>query len=116
MDDPDPEFVIYERKPDLSTLVARQSQDVRGLPEFARADWTSRFLPTLYHRFRSSDQPWKAFTKGNEMVAIIQEVVNEVYPRHKYKYRARWGDRLCAMVVFFCLTCLIIILNLFPGE
>ena len=79
------------------------STSVLILPEFARAAWTSRFLPTLYHRFGSSNKPWKMFTKGSEMLSIIQEVINAVYP--DINYRAKWGDRICSVVrsLFFLL-------------
>ena len=70
---------------------------VSGLPKFVLASWISCFLPTLYHRFGSSKEPWKMFTKGSEMLLIIQEVINAVYPDNKY--RAKWGDKICSAVI-----------------
>jgi hypothetical protein len=72
---------------------------VSGLPTFVRAGWISDFLPTLYHRFGSSKEPWKMFSKGNEMLLIIQEIINSVYPGNKY--RAKWGDTICTAVLNF---------------
>lgn len=72
------------------------SDSISSLPEFAHAAWSSQFLPTLYHQLGSSSEPWKLFTKGNEMLLIIQELVNTIYPGTKY--RAKWGDRICSMV------------------
>jgi hypothetical protein len=71
---------------------------VSGLPEFVRANWVGRFLPTLYHCFGSSKEPWNMFTKGREMLLIIQKVINEVYP--DTNYRVKWGDKICTAVYF----------------
>lgn len=71
---------------------------VSSLPLFVRTNWVSRFLPTLYHRFGSSEEPWKLFTKGDEMLSIIQELIKAVYPDNN-TYRARWGDKICAAVL-----------------
>lgn len=81
----------------VSTLsTTTDAGSVSGLPSFVRASWISRFLPTLYHRFGSSRDPWKMFTKGDEMLLIIQEVINAVYP--DITYRAKWGDKICTAV------------------
>lgn len=74
------------------------SVSVSSLPLFVRTNWVSRFLPTLYHRFGSSEEPWKFFTKGDEMLSIIQELIKAVYPDNN-TYRARWGDKICAAVL-----------------
>ena len=75
---------------------------VSGLPSFVRADWVNGFLLTLYHRFGSSEEPWKMFTKGDEMLLVIQQVINAVYPGTKY--RVKWGDKICmAVSIFFFL-------------
>ena len=71
---------------------------ISSLPTFARTNWVSRFLPTLYHRFGSSTDPWAMFTKGDEMLSIVQEVLNAVYPN--IKYRVKWGDKICTAVLF----------------
>jgi hypothetical protein len=84
---------------DASVSVASTASDassVATLPSFARANWTNRFLPTLYHHFGSSRELWKLFTKGDKMLLIIQEVVNVVYPNATY--RAKWGNKICAVV------------------
>lgn len=75
---------------------ATDAGSVSGLPAFARTGWVSRFLPTLFHRFGCSKEPWKMFTKGDEMLLIIQEVINAVYPDNTY--RAKWGDQICTAV------------------
>jgi hypothetical protein len=100
----------------ISTVSTTEgSSSVPGLPNFARANWVSRFLPTLYHRFGSSKEPWKLFTKGDNMLTIIQEVVNAVYPDSRY--RVKWGDNLCIAVRFppFFIK-FILILSQFQGE
>jgi hypothetical protein len=78
-------------------FASSDAASVNGLPDFVRANWVNRFLPTLYHRFGSSTEPWKMFTKGTEMLSIIQEVINTVYPDNTY--RARWGDSICNAVL-----------------
>lgn len=65
---------------------------VFSLPEFVRAGWVSRFLPTLYHRFGSCIDPWNTFSKGDDMLKIVQELINTVYPDNVY--HARWGDKI----------------------
>jgi hypothetical protein len=83
----------------MVSLAKDSGSSVSGLPTFVRASWISSFLPTLYHRFGSSKEPWKMFSKGDEMLSIIQEVVNSVYPDNKY--RAKWGDTICSAVLNF---------------
>ena len=90
--DSDPDFIEYK-----STATDAGSVPVSGLPSFVRANWVSRFLPTLYHRFGSSLEPWKEFSKGEEMLLVIQEVVNAVYPGNSY--RAKWNDQICTTVL-----------------
>jgi hypothetical protein len=102
--DSDPDFIEYKpRGPRY--LERKTSADVStyGLPEFVRADWVIHFLPTLYHRFGISIDPWNTFSKGEEMLRIVQEVVNTVYPGNMY--RAKWGDKICAAVQpLYCLS------------
>jgi len=55
------------------------------------------------------------FTKGDEMLLIIQEVINAVYPDNTY--RAKWGDKICTAVpVSHFLLQHILILSYFPGK
>lgn len=83
----------------VSTVSTVDAGSLSSLPQFVRMNWISRFLPTLYHRFGSSEEPWKEFSKGEGMLLIIQEVVNEVYPGNTYQ--ARWGDKICTAVLNF---------------
>jgi hypothetical protein len=62
------------------------------LPEFAAAKWRDAFLPTLYDKLFTSDQPFDAFAKGSDQfVALLQAVVEEVYPDIKYKVTSSGG-------------------------
>ena len=79
-----------------SLVSAAEDSSLSGLPDFVRANWASRFLPTLYHCFGSSKEPWKLFTKGDELLSIIQELINVVYPNSRY--RVKWGDKICFAV------------------
>lgn len=56
------------------------------LPDFAEEKWRDTFLPTLYDKFFTSDQPFNNFYKGtDEFVTLLQAVVEEVYPDIEYK-------------------------------
>ncbi|KDR66446.1 hypothetical protein GALMADRAFT_232506 [Galerina marginata CBS 339.88] len=58
---------------------------VSDLPEFAEAGWRASFLPTLYDKFFSSDKPFDAFCHGSDQfVALLQVVIEEVYPTVDY--------------------------------
>lgn len=70
--------------------------DLTQLPPFARAAYASVFLPTLYHRLGCSETPFKEFSKGDDMVAVVQEVVDCVWPGSDWQ--VRWGDKLCSLV------------------
>jgi len=62
------------------------------LPEFAAEKWRDAFLPTLYNKFFASDKPFDAFAKGSDQfVALLQAVVEEVYPDIKYKVTSSGG-------------------------
>ena len=56
------------------------------LPEFAEKKWRASFLPTLYDKFFTSNKPFDAFFLGNDsFVAVLQAIVEEVYPEVEYK-------------------------------
>jgi hypothetical protein len=80
------------------------------LPDFARGKWRSTFLPTLYDKFFTSDKPFDEFTaSSNEFVALLQSVINEVYPNVDYK--ATSSDGIHFLVRHF--TCLFTGINFF---
>jgi hypothetical protein len=59
------------------------------LPEFAEVKWRDTFLPTLYDKFFASDKPFDTFTIGSDqLVALLQTIVDEVYPDIEYKVTA----------------------------
>ena len=50
------------------------------LPEFAQGQWRESFLPTLYDKFFTSDQPFDGFYKGSDQfIALLQTTVNKVF-------------------------------------
>jgi len=56
------------------------------LPEFAQEKWRETFLPTLYDKFFTSDQPFDGFCRGsNQFVALLQALIREVYPNVDYE-------------------------------
>jgi hypothetical protein len=84
------------RRPSDNPSSTVADANVFKLPEFVRADWATRFLPTLFHCFGSCVDPWEMFTKGDQMLKIIQKLVNTVYPNNNYC--AKWGDQICFAV------------------
>jgi len=70
------------------------------LPEFAGEKWWACFLPTLYDKFFSSNKPFDAFYLGNDtFVAMLQAIIEEVYPEVKYKVTS--SDS-----IYFLVSCL----------
>ena len=62
------------------------------LPKFAEGKWRDTFLPTLYNKFFTSNEPFDAFYKGtNEFVALLQVIIEEVYPDIDYKVTSSDG-------------------------
>jgi hypothetical protein len=86
-----------ESNSSTSSSLAR-STEVEGIPEFARAAWTTSFLPALYNNLYLSERPFKDFLKGQEVVQRIQTLVDVVYPDSGYC--VRWGDDLCQTVCY----------------
>jgi hypothetical protein len=59
---------------------------VSDLPEFAEKSWRSRFLPTLYDKFFTSNQPFNNFTQNNDQfISLLQTVIAEVFPNADYE-------------------------------
>ncbi|KAH9163592.1 hypothetical protein EDB89DRAFT_1859870 [Lactarius sanguifluus] len=54
------------------------------VPSFISSDWTTRFLPTLYHILFCSEKPFHDFSKGSGLVRTVQKVLDIVYPDHSY--------------------------------
>jgi hypothetical protein len=73
----------------LKTKVKRlngNNVQMSDLPEFAREKWRDTFLPTLYDKFFSSDQPFEGFYKDSDkFVALLQGIIEEVYPDIDYE-------------------------------
>jgi hypothetical protein len=69
------------------------SHNVRSLPEFAQLAWSTSFLPTLYDLLECASNP---FVINADMVKVIQELVDIVYPYVEYKVIV--NDRIFTMV------------------
>lgn len=62
---------------------------ISDLPEFALENWRRKFLPTLYDKFFTSDEPFDAFNANStRFVALLQVIVQEVYLDVKYTVTA----------------------------
>ena len=80
------------------------------LPDFAQGKWRSTFLPTLYERFFTSDEPFDEFNAGSdEFVALLQSIIEEVYPNVDYEVTS--SDSIHFLVRHF--TCLNIEIDFF---
>ncbi|KAF8164330.1 hypothetical protein BJ912DRAFT_1068402 [Pholiota molesta] len=56
------------------------------LPDFMKPLWRKAFLPTLYDKFFASNEPFLQFFKGsNAFIALLQDIVDEVFPTTSYK-------------------------------
>lgn len=86
---PEPSEIVY------SSPIVISSDSLKELPQFVQAEWTTRFLPTLYHCLFASDDPFSLFSKGPDLVNTVQKVLNLVYPGTKYK--VVWGSKLCQL-------------------
>jgi hypothetical protein len=83
--------VALHASPAISS--STDSHDVNNLPEFARSAWSTLFLPTLYDCLGRASDP---FVLGADMVKVIQEIVDIVYPFAEY--RVLVDDRIFTMV------------------
>jgi hypothetical protein len=83
-----------------STNVVKTS-DIKTLPEFVRATWSSRFLPTVYNCLACSLDP---FVVDIDLVKAIQEILDIVYPASGYKVRL--NDKISSMVRLSSLSAL----------
>lgn len=83
----------------LSQTVHRSSptsDEITNIPAFARIGWQTVFLPTLYDRMGSSDQPFSKFNKDARIVPVLQEVLNLSFPGTDYE--VKWCDKICSQV------------------
>ncbi|KAH9161474.1 hypothetical protein EDB89DRAFT_2157637 [Lactarius sanguifluus] len=72
-----------------TTKISRQApssspNDSSNMPSFVMSDWSTRFLPTLYHVLFCSEKPFHEFSKGSELLKTVQMVVDIVHPHHSY--------------------------------
>ena len=84
--------------PPTSTQTA--SGETEGLPAFAKARWTSAFLPTLYARLGSAKDPWQLYEKDSTFVITLQGILDIVYPKSGYSIKV--GDKIYSMVRTHC--------------
>ncbi|KAF8149985.1 hypothetical protein B0H34DRAFT_731990 [Crassisporium funariophilum] len=76
----------------IATPVSVSATDADGLPMWLKPDWSTRFLPTAYHRLFSSADPLREFNKSQAFIDILQELLDIVYPGHTYT--VQWNDKV----------------------
>lgn len=67
-----------------STFSSPANESINDIPEFARTEWLSSFLPTFYAYLGSCADPFSVCT-GKGIVKEIQDIVDIVYPTANYK-------------------------------
>lgn len=82
------EMETYKSEPSFDGSEASMKVPVKcesdEKPLFVVADWTTRFLPTLYHVLFCSEKPFHEFSRGSRFAAIVQKVLNLVHPGNTY--------------------------------
>ncbi|KJA15335.1 hypothetical protein HYPSUDRAFT_149248 [Hypholoma sublateritium FD-334 SS-4] len=60
---------------------------MNDLPNFiTQSIWRNKFLPTLYDKFFTSNEPFAQFYKASDaFITLLQEIVDEVFPNTSYK-------------------------------
>ncbi|KAF6751997.1 hypothetical protein DFP72DRAFT_1134334 [Ephemerocybe angulata] len=87
---PEPGAIQGERVRQLTAHTVRK----HDLPPFTQVErrWATVFLPSLYDRFHRSREPFKDFMVSTpQLVAIVQGVIDEIYPDFEYKVQL-YGD------------------------
>lgn len=73
---------------------------VSDLPDFAQDKWRATFLPTLYNKFFTSDEPFDGFNKGcDQFIALLQTIFGEVFPGIDYEVTS--SDSIHLLVCYF---------------
>jgi hypothetical protein len=105
-----PQAVITKREnPVTAVTVKTKTKHLNGnnvrmsdLPSFAIGKWRDTFLPTLYDKFFTSDQPFEGFYKGSDQfIGLLQGIIVEVYPEINYVVTA--SDSIHFLVRYFAL-------------
>jgi len=87
--------------PKLKKRLTGNNVRISDLPEFAQAKWRETFLPTLYSKFFTSDQPFDSFCRGSDQfVTLLQGIIEEVYPDINYDVTS--SDSIHFLVRFYC--------------
>ncbi|KAH8982122.1 hypothetical protein EDB86DRAFT_3051092 [Lactarius hatsudake] len=71
-------------EPSFSSSNGTSRDDEHRMPSFIVSDWTTRFLPTLYHIMFCSERPFHDFGKGTGLLRTVQQVVDLIFPDHSY--------------------------------
>jgi len=92
--------VKLEDPTSTSNISSASTQDIKTLPEFCHATWSTHFLPTIYHRLGAATKPWELADGEAGMVEVIQEVLGYIYSGTTYT--VKHGDRVFTMVINIC--------------
>jgi hypothetical protein len=86
------------------SLIASSSAKCESLekPLFVMSDWSTRFLPTLYHVLFCSEQPFHEFSKGSSFATTVQEVLDIVHPGNTYTVTTTTKVYTTVQYLFLC--------------
>jgi hypothetical protein len=73
----------FDSELDTSSKALVKGESVEK-PLFVMADWTTRFLPTLYHFLFCSEKPFHEFSRGSGFTTVVQKVLSLVHPGNTY--------------------------------
>ncbi|KIM40549.1 hypothetical protein M413DRAFT_11439 [Hebeloma cylindrosporum] len=64
--------------------------DTNALPDFITEKWTSIVLPTLYHRFFTTEETFTSFGKGTSSLhGHVIRVLKDSLPNHSYQFKMK---------------------------
>ncbi|KAI0000683.1 hypothetical protein BJV74DRAFT_748348, partial [Russula compacta] len=90
------------------------SDDLDGLPEWAKASWSMSFLPTIYVYLLAAPKPFELYMRGSNLLATVQEVADIVYLGSGY--RAKLMDRIFTMRSYFGCEAIKVVKQFFSDD
>lgn len=75
-----------------SSVFSASMQDIKTLPEFCHATWSTHFLPTIYYHLGATAKPWELYNGEAGMVEVTQEILDYMYL--DTMYTVKHGDKI----------------------
>lgn len=81
------------------SLIKNENGHSNEIPLLVSADWSSQFLPTLYHVLFCSEKPFHEFSKGMAFFTTIQKILDKVHPGNSYVITSQ--SKMYTMVQYY---------------